>query len=779
MEGSYYILLIYTAANTTDRCPNYTAFLKLPTLRNTMAHLLPDHFFYQKPQYSANHHSMQAHPHLLGRDGLFSLDTLGRNKVQNTVSLDQYYIDRTGTLGFHKKIFTYSLKIENPRRSNFSSHVVSHLPIQTNVSGPSVPGSAIYNLEDHQGSISTSGSASNVAASNNVSFHEDTLRQQPMPAIYGDLPKPPEFVPRRKLPIDATTPSGLQAGGSGNPMYLAAESITMNPGNDCYTPRRSQPFFGQPNANSLGPTQGYNPLYHCAPQSFFSDNDPNHLGPRASATCHTPNLEPPKPLGTNFNGLDYPDRYNHSQPSNSHHSAANKSGIHHPKPSDIPNPSHKSARSCSKSNNRDYNAPESFDNLASRQLALKAGKTKQIQRSKQSSTRRLAPRVKIPTDFDPSDTPNHSHLARDMTDSNIFDASGTSFQDPFELFTTHYHPEHDEDECKVADKPIATEGDSSHAPDAESPTNYDPSNSSDHSDLLRDKMNLDTIDLGGSSIQGPFDSFTTQDHPDSNTDEYKVAHKPIAPNVDMSRVPNDKFPTTFESSKLSGDSHLLSNMTSLVSLDFPGTSIQGPLLSTDQYHLDKVMDECKIADEPSLINGETNRVPDTVSLPAGQCSTDHPIGAVEVPRPQKERVERRKYQRSKKAEKETRRCSTKPPRINPEQRDTMVPNARQCSTGLPVGDDALVERSRPQIESVQQEEGTQRPDPKKWHFCSKVCKWSGKYEMSDGTKWRGFRQHADALRHELTHDKEKKHVCTLPHATSENKWFRRRDGLRT
>ena len=496
-----------------------------------MAHFLPDHSYYQTPQSSAIHHNTPTHPHRPGQDCRFSLDTLSRDNVETTVSLDQYNVDRTGTLGFHKKTNTYSLKTETLRRSNSSSIGVSQHSIPTTMSGHPVPGPAVHNGGDTQGSISTYGSASNVTASNTMRLLEDTLRQQLVAAVYGNFPEPPELFHGRNVPIDATPIDGVHPKASGKPTYLAAGSRNVNPANDRYTPHPSQPFFSQSNANSLGPPQDYDPSKHSAPHPLFPNISPNHLGPPSiSATCYTSSIDLPIPNGNSFNGLECADLSSHFQHSNTHRSSPNKSNPHHPKPSDIPTPSHSSARRCSKSNTRQYNTPGSLDSLAIRQLALKAGKAKPIQRSKKHNRRRLDSRVKIPTNFDPSDNSDHSHLVRNKADSDTFDFSGTLIQDPFELFTTHYHPENDTDECKVADSPIA--------PKAGFPTNLDPQDTFDNSDSLRSKTNLDTFYLSGTSIQGLVDSIINQYHSDNDTEESEVADEPSAPNVDSSGVPH-------------------------------------------------------------------------------------------------------------------------------------------------------------------------------------------------------------------------------------------------
>lgn len=752
MEGSYYILLsvillIYIAAKTTDRCTNYTAFLRHRNSLKTMAHSLPNQSFNQTPQYSANHHNTQTYPQIPRQGGRFPLDTLNRNNVQTTVSLDQYNVDRTGTLGLHKKIITYYLKTETLRHSNFSSlGVTHHPPIPTSIAGYPVPGLAVRSGGGPQGSISKYDSTSSVATSSNVSLQKTTLRQQLASAINRNLPDPPEFAHGRNVPIHAAPLNGVNAEGSSNLKDLATESPNMIPESDVYTPRPVQPFFSQSNANSLEPPQCYDPSNHSTPHYHLSSTNTNHLGPPGiSATHPTSNMDLLVPDGTSFNGLGCSDRFTHSQTSTPYRGAPNKSSPHHTRPSNIPTSSHNSTIYSSKPNTKSQNTPGSLRNLAIRHPAPKVGKAKPIQRSKKTTRRRVGSQVKSPTNFDPSGTSDHRRLVRDTTNVDTFDYPGTSIQDPFELFTTHYFPNNDTAECKVRDRPITPDVDMGRVPDAELPTNLEPSNTTDHSHfLVRDTSNLNTFDSLGTSSQDPFELIKDQYHPEKDTNECKEVDEPSAPSIDKNGVPDVELPINLDPSGPSDHYHLVRNMTNLDSFDFSGTSIpiQGHSeLFTNQYHLDNDMDERKVADELSAPSVDNSRSPDAMNPHVRQCFTGHPVGdvgAVERPRPPKKRVQQKKDQQLRKAK---------------------------------------IERQHRSIKE-------KRKNPMKLSFCTKPeCKCSRETRaialQNNDKTFNGFKTAIDMRRHADTHT-DPKYRCPLPHTkTPVSAALSRRDNLKT
>ena len=439
VEGSYYILLtyillssilpIYITAETHHRCKIPTAFLKHTDFRKTMAHFMPDQLFYHSPHYPASDYSTQMRPLSTRQADEFSFEALSCNNDQTTVSLDQYNVDRTGALRLDKETINYSLKTGILRRPTLSSLGVSGPSIPTATSDHPIPGLTVNNTGDPQDTMTTHGPALSVAASNNCSLQEDTLRQQLTAAVYGSLPIPPEFSNRRNLPRDATPLKSISSRGSGNPTYLAADSTAFNPENVPYTPRPSQPLFGPFNADGLEPSPDYDPSNHSAPHYDYPNTNLNHLGASGiSASVLVSNQHRRAPKEATFNVLGSPNISARFKTSSPHHSAPNTSSSGIFKPLCIPTPSQKSTIRRSKMNTKKYNRVGSLSSLPTRHIAPMVN-VNNIKRRQKFSGRCVI-------------NSNGPTLLSSYTEDKYKE------QDPFELYTHHY--DNDADEWTVA-----------------------------------------------------------------------------------------------------------------------------------------------------------------------------------------------------------------------------------------------------------------------------------------------------------------------------------------
>lgn len=434
MEGSYYILLnhvllpyilsIYIATDTTDRCINHTAFLKHLHFRKTMAPFPPDHFFYQ-PGFSAGYPRTQTRPHPLGQDGGFHVDALCCNHVQTTVSLDQYNVDRTGALCLHQKTTNHSLRTETLRLPTLSNLRISHPSIPAAISDYPILGPAAYNGGDSQDSIIRHGPASSVVASNSVGFQEDASRQPLSAAAPMDLPRPPEFTHRKNLHTYAAPLSDVGSGETGNPTYLTARPMPFNLLNAPYMPPPSQTFFSPSNVDSLRPPQVYDPSNVSIPLNHFPTANPNPLGAsEISASINSSNQYYPCPRGTTFNGLGDSVISTHSNTSSPYHLPPDTSNSKVSHPSAICTSSQKSTIRHSKSNIEECNRTGTLSSVATKHLAPEVN-VNNIKRQNEFSGRRVINSTG-PTIMSNSTEGEHKE------------------QDPFELYTHHYDSDTDE-----------------------------------------------------------------------------------------------------------------------------------------------------------------------------------------------------------------------------------------------------------------------------------------------------------------------------------------------